>query len=61
LKEVIATEAQADAEPIKKEEDDEEEAEVTQPAPKKARTKPKSFLDEILAERSKKESKKAKA
>ncbi|KAI4700380.1 hypothetical protein J4E89_011022 [Alternaria sp. Ai002NY15] len=56
----VATEAQADAKPIKKEEE-EEEAEVTQPAPKKARTKPKSFLDEILAERSKKKSKKAKA
>ncbi|KAI4642684.1 uncharacterized protein J4E78_010013 [Alternaria triticimaculans] len=56
----VATEAQADAKPIKKEEED-EEAESTQPAPKKARAKPKSFLDEILAERSKKKSKKGKA
>jgi len=58
-KEDVTTEAQADAKPIKKE--DGEEAEATQPAPKKARTKPKSFLDEILAERSKKKSKKGKA
>ncbi|KAI4656154.1 hypothetical protein J4E93_000873 [Alternaria ventricosa] len=56
----VATEAQAEAKPIKKEEED-EEAEAIQPAPKKARTKPKSFLDEILAERSKKKSKKGKA
>jgi hypothetical protein len=55
-------EVQADAKPVKREDDDEEaEADVTQPAPKKARTKPKSFLDEILAERSKKKSKKSKA
>jgi len=57
-KEEVATDAQADAKPIK--EEDEEEAE-TQSAPKKARTKPKSFLDEILAERSKKKNKKGKA
>jgi len=59
IKEEVAAEAQADAKPIKKEEED-EEAESTQPAPKKARAKPKSFLDEILAERSKKKSKKGK-
>jgi hypothetical protein len=58
-KDEITAEAQADAQPVKKEDDD-EEAEVTQPTPKKARTKPKSFLDEILAERSKKKSKKEK-
>lgn len=52
--------AEKDAQPIKKEERD-KEAEVIQPAPKKARTKPKSFLDEILAERSKKKSNKGKA
>jgi hypothetical protein len=55
----VTAEAQADVQPVKKEDDD-EEAEATQPAPKKARTKPKSFLDEILAERSKKKSKKGK-
>ncbi|KAH6859101.1 hypothetical protein BKA58DRAFT_393564 [Alternaria rosae] len=60
IKEEVTAEAQADAKPIKKEDDD-DEAEATQPAPKKARTKPKSFLDEILAERSKKKSKKGKA
>jgi hypothetical protein len=37
------------------------ESEVTQPAPKRAKTKPKSFLDEILADRSKKKGKKNKA
>ncbi|KAI4700752.1 hypothetical protein J4E81_003716 [Alternaria sp. BMP 2799] len=58
-KEQVTTVAHAGAKPIKKEEED--EAEATQPAPKKARTKPKSFLDEILAERSKKKSKKGKA
>jgi len=56
----VATEAQPDAKSIKKEEED-EEAEATQPAPKKAKIKPKSFLDEILAERSKKKSRKGKA
>ncbi|KAI4693409.1 uncharacterized protein J4E88_001780 [Alternaria novae-zelandiae] len=61
ISEEVATEAQADAKPIKKEEEEDEEAETTQSAPKKARTKPKSFLDEILAERSKKKSKKARA
>ncbi|KAI4927828.1 hypothetical protein J4E85_006340 [Alternaria conjuncta] len=60
IKDEVAAEAEADAKPIKKEEED-EEAEATQPAPKKARAKPKSFLDEILAERSKKKSKKVKA
>ncbi|KAI4959053.1 hypothetical protein J4E86_002773 [Alternaria arbusti] len=60
MKEQVTTQAEADAKPIKEEEDD-DEAETTQPAPKKARTKPKSFLDEILAERSKKKSKKGKA
>ncbi|EUC42758.1 hypothetical protein COCMIDRAFT_102710 [Bipolaris oryzae ATCC 44560] len=40
---------------------EEEEAEPAQPAPKKVKIKPKSFLDEILAERSKKKSKKSKA
>ncbi|KAG9192967.1 hypothetical protein G6011_11701 [Alternaria panax] len=58
-KEGTVADAQKEVELAKKEEDD-EEAQVTQPAPKKARTKPKSFLDEILAERSKKKSKKAK-
>jgi hypothetical protein len=48
-----------DAKP--KKEDEGEEAEVTKPAPKRAKTKPKSFLDEILADRSKKKSKKSKA
>ncbi|CAN9388794.1 unnamed protein product [Alternaria alternata] len=61
-REKVVMEVQADAKPVKREDDDEEaEADVTQPAPKKARTKPKSFLDEILAERSKKKSKKSKA
>lgn len=41
--------------------EEEEEAEPAPPAPKKVKTKPKSFLDEILAERSKKKSKKNKA
>jgi len=59
IKEEVTTQVEADAKPIKKEDDD--EAETTQPAPKKGRTKPKSFLDEILAERSKKKSKKGKA
>ncbi|KAI1549144.1 hypothetical protein A1F97_01454 [Pyrenophora tritici-repentis] len=40
--------------------DDDEEAEVAQPAPQRTKTKPKSFLDEILAERSKKKADKGK-
>ena len=46
-----------------KEEEEEQvaESEATQPAPKRAKTKPKSFLDEILADRSKKKGKKNKA
>jgi hypothetical protein len=48
-----------DAKP--REDDKDEEAKVTQPAPKRAKTKPKSFLDEILADRSKKKGKKSKA
>lgn len=44
----------------KEEEEEEEEAEVVEPAPKKAKAKPKSFLDEILAERFKKKNKKSK-
>ncbi|CAN9090876.1 unnamed protein product [Alternaria alternata] len=60
-KEKGVMEVQADTKPVKREDNDEEaEADLTQPAPKKARTKPKSFLDEILAERSKKKSRKSK-
>jgi hypothetical protein len=55
----VATKVQVDAKATR--EDEDEGAEAIQPAPKKARTKPKSFLDEILAERSKKKSKKGKA
>jgi hypothetical protein len=47
-----------DAKP--KKEDESEDTEVTQPAPKRVKTEPKSFLDEILADRSKK-GKKSKA
>jgi hypothetical protein len=47
-----------DAKP--KEDDGGEEGEVTKPAPTRVKTKPKSFLDEILADRSKK-GKKSKA
>jgi hypothetical protein len=45
----------------KEEEEQVAELEVTQTAPKRAKTKPKSFLDEILADRSKKKGKKNKA
>ena len=45
----------------KEEEEQVAESEATQPAPKRAKTKPKSFLDEILADRSKKKGKKNKA
>ena len=56
----VATKAQVDVEPVKKEEE-EGDADIVQPAPKKTRANPKSFLDEILAERSNKKSKKGKA
>lgn len=58
-KENVVTDAPADDKPSQKEEED-QEPDVAQPASKKARTKPKSFLDEILAERSKKKNKKGK-
>ncbi|CAA9966452.1 DUF3245 domain containing protein [Pyrenophora teres f. maculata] len=45
---------------VKPNQDDDDEAEVTQPAPKRTKNKPKSFLDEILAERSKKKVSKGK-
>jgi hypothetical protein len=51
-KEDLGEDVSKDAKP--KEDDGDEEAEVTKPAPKRAKTKPKSFLDEILADRSKK-------
>ncbi|CAN9162928.1 unnamed protein product [Alternaria alternata] len=55
-REKVVMEVRADVVPTKRTDDDEEaEADVTQPAPKKAGVKPKSFLDEILAERSKEE------
>jgi hypothetical protein len=50
---------QLEENPPQKEE--EEEPQLAQPALKKAKAKPKSFLDEILAERSKKKNKKGKA
>jgi len=56
-KEVIITDTQVDDKTTQSKDD---EAEVAPPAPKRIKTKPKSFLDEILAERSKKKSNKGK-
>ncbi|EDU51436.1 DUF3245 containing protein [Pyrenophora tritici-repentis] len=56
-KENVIADTQVDVEPTQ---DDDEEAEVAQPAPQRTKTKPKSFLDEILAERSKKKADKGK-
>ena len=50
-KEDMIADVQIDDKPAQ---DKDDEVEVTQLAPKRTKTKPKSFLDEILAERSKK-------
>ena len=56
-KEATIADTRVDDKPTQNNED---EAEVAHLAPKRTKTKPKSFLDEILAERSKKKSNKGK-
>lgn len=56
--EVPEEEAQIDTEPPKEDAEVDDDVVAEKTAPRKSRAKPKSFLDEILAERSKKASRK---